>query len=346
MRKSRFLTVISALLLILVIPAGCGDKDGEWSDAVQQLSNCSFNCLSMDPRTGVVYAGANLRVGTDEKNMGVWALNGCLYEASGVLSNPGWHIYTLAYDTKHGVLYAGALDGKGYRGVLKYDQSWTDLGGTLSAEGFLATCLSYDPVNEVLYAGVSGTGGVGVWKYDGVSWTDTELDCRVVTAMVVDTVNGVLFAGGANRVCKLEGGSWVDITGKDSKFGVESLAWDSKHEILYAGMSDPHVQGASRGNVWRYDGSNWSIAGEELSGYWISALVYDSRNDVLYAGCNYGSRKPIGVWRYDGDRWVNMGGEVSNYAVRSLAYDPGRNILYAGTDRHGVWSFRYIDKTN
>jgi Family of unknown function (DUF5719) len=119
--------------------------------------------------------------------------------------------------------------------------------------------------------------------------------------------------------------SWTDTSGGAS-FSGYSLAYDSGHNLLYAGT---YGQG-----VWKYDGTTWTDTDGGVSSYEIYSLAYDSGQNLLYAGTNN-----HGVWKYDGTNWTDTDGGVSSYRIPSLACDSGHNLLYAGTAGHGVWKY-------
>ncbi len=137
-------------------------------------------------------------------------------------------------------------------------------------------------------------------------------------------------------------GPWVNAGGGVSSYGIQSLAYDSTHKLLYAGCDS---SGAGAG-VWKYDGTSWTKTGGGFSGYVIDSLAYDSVGNMLYAGM-YGQ----GVWRYDGMSWTNTGGAVSSYDTGPLAYDSTHKLLYAvcfnpATNTGGVWKYNGTTWTN
>ncbi|MBU4173864.1 MAG: hypothetical protein KJ686_03025 [Actinobacteria bacterium] len=127
----------------------------------------------------------------------------------------------------------------------------------------------------------------------------------------------------------LAGTSWTDTGGGLSGYTIYSLAYDSVHNVLYAGTGSI--------GVWKYDGTIWTNTGGGVSGYSIPSLAYDSTHDVLYAGTSNG------VWKYDGTIWTDTGGGVLS-CIFSLAYDSSHNLLYAvasnvETNSYGVWKY-------
>jgi hypothetical protein len=74
----------------------------------------------------------------------------------------------------------------------------------------------------------------------------------------------------------LAGTTWTDTGGGVSSYEIQSLAYDSGHNMLYAGTYG--------GGVWKYDGTTWTALGGGVSGYDIQVLAYDSTHNLLYAG--------------------------------------------------------------
>jgi len=249
----------------------------------------------------------------------------------------GYSIPSLAYDVEHDVLYAATFE----HGVWKYDgKNWNDISGEIS--GYSVGTLLYEPTHEVLYAGcisdVQYDKCYGVWKYDGRSWTDISgpLNLYSIASLAYDSNHNLLYAGctevgdgstdtGSRGVWKYDGTGWANTSGGVARFWISSLAYDSIHDLLYAGES--------RGwGAWRYNGSKWSEVGGKLSHYSIECMAYDPTNNLLYAGCTdvYSEIYAKGVWKYDGGAWIATGGAVSDCTILSVLYDPTQDLLYAG----------------
>ena len=161
----------------------------------------------------------------------------------------------------------------------------------------------------------------------------------------------------------LAASTWTDSHGPGTG-NVYPLAYDSGHNLLYAGTYD---QG-----VWKYNGTSWTSTAGGVSGYRIMSLAYDSVHNLLYAGCyvrHKYKQRGLEVQRHqlDRHRWRSRkllrplsrlrlntqpalrrdvrlrglevqrnhldptDGGVSSYVINSLAYDSGHNLLYAGT---------------
>ena len=181
--------------------------------------------------------------------------------------------------------------------------------------------------------------GCGSGEEPWVSTGGSISNCQMVV-LGLDSQNGVLFAGGWSKgsttklsagigVWRYDGSTWKSTAGAISSYSIYSLAYDSAHNLLYAGTS----KDGSNTGVWKYDGATWADVSSSLSGKPVVCLLYDSERNVLYAGTDGG------VWKYDGFTWVNTGGAVSGYQIASLACDSAHNVLYAGTDSQGVWKY-------
>jgi hypothetical protein len=277
----------------------------------------------------------------------------------------------LAYDSAHNVLYAGCkqqVERTGVtagRGVWKYDgKSWTDTGGEIS--NYHIASLAYDSAHNLLYAGcyklspgeVSSQEphGVGVWKYNGKTWTSTGRQVRSfeASALAYDSARNILYAAfqyttNTDGVWKYDGKSWTN-TGADN-YSIVSLAYDGKHNLLYAGTR------GDKGGVLKYTGTEWTNTGGGVSGFWVDCLAYDSVHNMLYAGTGAGvediNHFGHSVWKYDGTNWTNTGGVVSSYSVDSLACDSAHNTIYANyyfngnyPGQKGVWKYDGTTWTN
>ncbi len=129
--------------------------------------------------------------------------------------------------------------------------------------------------------------------------------------------------------------SWTNISGSVSSYSIQSLAYDSVHNLLYAGTFGNGVWVCTTPSTT----PNWTDTGGGVSTFDIEALAYDSTHNVLYAGTE------MGVWQYHGTTWTNTVGGVSN-DIWSLAYDSVHNLLYAGTVGNGVWKYDGTTWTN
>jgi hypothetical protein len=238
-------------------------------------------------------------------------------------------------------------------GVARADASWTNTGGGLGT--YVINDFAYDSTHNVLY---TGTSGYGVWKYDGTTWTDTggSVSSCSIGSLAYDSAHNVLYA--ATSYAGVEHGvwsctnpntspSWTDTGGglSSNHVSIDSLAYDSTHNVLYAGGHSPSAGGKSA--VWSCTSPNtspsWTSAGGPGVKYIVYSLAYDSTHNVLYAGTH-----GYGVWSCTNPNtspsWKNIWGGLSTCIVFSLEYDSTHNVLYAGGlhpgtgHGSGVWS--------
>lgn len=195
--------------------------------------------------------------------------------------------HKLAYDDSHDMLYASVFDyeREEIKGVWRYDgKSWVNIGEGINDFGIRA--LAYDGSHDRLYA---GTYGRGVWRCEAPAtssvWTDTggEIQTRAsINALVYDSNNGYLYAGSSHAdsgyrsgVWRYDGNTWMNTGGGYFNGSTISLAYDSSHDVLFAGLES--------GYVYVYDGSIWTSSAADL-GNSVYELLFDDVNGVLYAG--------------------------------------------------------------
>jgi len=254
-KKAAIALIVSVLALCMLTVAGCGN--GTWTNTGGAVSKFGAGPLVYDSTHNVLYAGCEQQVDvTGETARGVWKYDGTNWtNTGGAVSS--FEIDSLAYDPTHNLLYAGA----GNR-VFKYDgTSWTDTGGAVedtSGDGLL-----YDATHNLLYA---GSYGPGVWKYDGTSWASTGggVSSYKIDSLAYDPGHNLLYAScevmpsvmasssKSKGVWKYNGSTWTNTGGPVSNYLV-SLAYDSAHNLLYAGCIELSKSGTVTGEgVWKY----------------------------------------------------------------------------------------------
>ena len=251
----------TSILATALLRAGCGANSATWTNTGGQVSKFGTDALVYDSVHNVLYAGCEQQVGQagETAGRGVWKYDGKSWTDAG-LSSSVTSIASLAYDGKHNLLYAGTLAGGG---VLKYTGSeWMATGWAVSTSW--VNSLAYDSAGDVLNAGAgSGTEevghfGQGVWKYAGTNWTETigAVANRSVKALVCGS-DGEVYAscyqnGAGDGVWRYNGTTWANTGDAASGRLIESLAYDSNHNLLYAGCSG-HGGGAGADfGVWRF----------------------------------------------------------------------------------------------
>lgn len=235
-------------------------------------------------------------------------------------------VRALALDSARKILYAGTFGGGNKNKSVwrcanpNASPSWTDISGGV-VDSLSIISLAYDPMNNILYAAACDPeGNDGRWSGKGV-WRCTNPDRKPVWTQVGEQVGEIQTAV------------------------INSLGYDSKREILYAGSDN--WEGTSF--LWRCtnldSNAEWTSLGDKSNVGSVESLFYDQKNNVLYAG-TYGR----GIWRCTrpdrSPNWRNTAltsrGVDLNY-IHSLFYDPNHDVLYAeasdNTDssKRSVW---------
>ena len=383
MRKTKFVALFTSIftvtLLLSMTLSSSALADYNWTDTKGGLSTYFINSFAYDSGRNILYAGTS--------EHGVWRCTSpntspSWTDTGGGLSS-SYYINSLAYDSAHDILYAGTDSGGVWACTSpESSPSWTNIG----MNPYRISSLAYDPAHDIIYAGIDNAPNLGV---DGVwsctspesspSWTNIGMSSIGIICLTYDPVHDALYAGtyysGSDLVPGIGGGvwrctspesshSWTSTGGGVSTYWIPSLAYDSAHDVLYAGTYySPSGSGPGTGKgVWRCtspDSSpSWTNTGVDTSSFSIGSLAYDSAHDVLYAGNNYGNWDDGkgnsgfwsgGAWRCTGPEsspsWTNTGGGLSSYAIHSLAYDSTHNVIYAGAGNPppinqgcGVWS--------
>ncbi len=212
------------------------------------------------------------------------------------------HVCNLFVDSTRNLLYAATDHGLWRCEHPDTSPVWTDLGGISS---YSAGSIAYDAGRNIFYVGCSEdvydttTGGRGVWV------------CRNPDAVP----------------------AWSHL-GWGNEVAVGNLVYESKHDVLYACISNRLAQTTG---LWRCDNPDGLAVWQDLG--WSTqtdCLAYDEIHDMLYLGT-----KLHGVWRcempYATARFSPLGGMLENWWIRSLSYNEASDTLYAGTWSQGVW---------
>lgn len=243
-------------------------------------------------------------------------------------------IFSSAWDSAGGKLYAGLAWNQGRCGVWRLDTAlndppdpsgWTDLTPTISNtfSPYCVPAMVFDgssPTNR-LYAAASdttSTGGHSVYRFDNPESPPPLTPTQLPTAVIGSSV-------------------------------VHSLAYDGTHDTLYAGCYNLYGQAVYRcDNASGVGGSPaWSLVGGNVAGadVTVSSLVYDQVHDSVYAAFyNEDAASGIGIWRCSNPRavtptWANMSagsGPATPY-VSSMLMDPARGLLYAQCPVGQLW---------
>ena len=157
-----------------------------------------------------------------------------------------------------------------------------------------------------LYAtGCNAVTGTEVWEYDGIDWTQVNIDgfnkdVNNTMAPCMAAFNGNLYVGTKNvstgcEIWEYDGYNWTQVNsdGFGSGSGV-AFSMGVFRNKLYVGTANP-----SGGQVWEYDGSDWTLVNTpgfgDANNLVASSLSALSEN--LYAGTkNFATGSE--VWRF------------------------------------------------
>lgn len=173
---------------------------------------------------------------------------------------------------------------------------------------------------------------MGVYKYDGISWTfyDTSdgLAGEYVNAIAIDSKGNKWF-GTDQGVSKFDGNSWITYTTSDGLIDnyITDIAIDMEDNKWFGtgGVG-------TGGGISKFDGNNWTSydTSDGLAFNYIRAIAIDSRGNKwigTYKGLN----------KFDGNTWITYttaDGLISDH-VEAIEIDKEGNI-WIGTFYGGV----------
>lgn len=180
-----------------------------------------------------------------------------------------------------------------------------------------------------------GTGGGGVSKFDGSSWTSytkqaNGLPSDNVNALAIDS-KGVIWIGTSIGVSKFDGTSWVNY----SAGGYARALIIDKQDNIWVGTD--------KGGVTKFDGTTWTSYNKTTIGLVsneVKSLAMDNQNN-LWVGT------VLGVSKYDGTKlttYQEKDGLTMNY-VGSIFIDKDENKWF-GTSGGGVTKFNGTNFSN
>jgi hypothetical protein len=209
-----------------------------------------------------------------------------------------------------------------------YSQNWLPVGGGTNWEYSLVV------YNNELYAGEqSGSGGHGVKRFDGTSWSDFGGIDGTVNAMIV--YNGKLIVGGSfslagglemRNIAQWDGVEWSDVSG-----GPNSIvsAFAIYNGDLIVGGYFTMVENMSANHIakWNSNGG-WVALGNGTNSQVMALTTY---NNKLIAGGFFSTAGGVSashVAQWDGSGWASIGPGIPGivYSVAS-----GNGKLYAGS---------------
>lgn len=212
--------------------------------------------------------------------------------------------------------------------IHSYSQNWAPVGG---GTNWLYSLVVY---NNELYAGEQGgSGGHGVKKFDGTSWSDFGGINGTVNAMIV--YNGSLIVGGSftlagglemKNIAKWDGVEWTDVSGGPNSIVSAFAVYNGD---LIVGGYFTMVENLSANHIakWNSNGG-WVALGSGTNSQVMALTTY---NNKLIAGGFFSTAGGVSashVAQWDGSSWSSVGTGISGivYAVAS-----GNGKLYAGS---------------
>lgn len=211
---------------------------------------------------------------------------------------------------------------------LTYSQGWTPLGGGTNWEYSLVV------YNNELYAGEqSGSGGHGLKKFDGTSWSDFGGINGTVNALFV--YNGKLIVGGSftlagglemRNIAQWDGVEWADVSGGPNSIVSSLTVYNGD---LIAGGYFTMVENLSANHIakWNANGG-WAPLGSGTNSQVMALTTY---NNKLITGGFFSTAGGVSashIAQWDGTGWTAIGPGIPGivYSVAS-----GNGKLYAGS---------------
>jgi hypothetical protein len=209
-----------------------------------------------------------------------------------------------------------------------YSQGWSPIGGGTNWEYSLVV------YNNELYAGEqSGSGGQGVKKFNGTSWSDFGGINGTVNAMTV--YNGYLIVGGSftlagglemKNIAKWDGVEWTDVSGGPNSIVSALTVYNGD---LIVGGYFTMVENLIANHIakWNANGG-WVALGSGTNSQVMGLTTY---NNKLIAGGFFSTAGGVSanhVAQWDGTSWSQIGSGITGivYSVAS-----GNGKLYAGS---------------
>ena len=268
------------------------------------------------------------------------------------------HIRALAFDSTHGVMYAGGGDSGGH--IYRCDtttacDSLTDWTSSTDTPATSIYSLAFDATHGVMYAGgyTSGNGG-NIYRCDTTTSCDSSADWTAATStsdyvysLGFDSTHGVIYAGSGlsgyiyrcdtttGGACA-SGSDWTRAT-STQEYQIWSFAFDSTHGIMYAGA------GTNAGRIFRCDTStlcdsnlDWTTSINGLTE--VKSLAFDATHGVIYAGTQNSGI----IYRCDTTSLCDAAGDwttaydTPETEIYSLAFASTSGVMYAGGYNSGI----------
>ena len=205
---------------------------------------------------------------------------------------------------------AGKILAKNIAKFTTSDGSWSALGSGLSGQ---VTAIAMGSANNLYVSGLFSTAGVTSANYLA-KW---------------NSATGTWSSVGTGTVSSLG-------TGIDNN--INSIAFDSDRNILYAGGRFSSIGGISASGIAKWDGTAWtSIGGVYGRGYYVNSIKLDLSGNLYVGGSFMGiggvTSEGIGKWNVSTSSWSGFGSGLggSTYGGEVTAIALGASgTLYAG----------------
>jgi hypothetical protein len=299
-----------------VLRCAGSDTDPRWTPMVGGYKLEGASNLCYDPGHNVLYAasGSGVYSWAAPEGQSTWKTT------NGVGQN-----FCLAYDPTIDVLYAGTRAGVYRCTNPSTSPAWADTVGGI--EGATTGSLLFDQSRHVLFA-ATDTQGIGVWKYQGGTWTNLDPDFRTsktigsVASLCYDPARDILYAVngrfGTGWIMRCRNAttapSWSKIASPSSLY-FGPMVFDQPRDVLYAGAYIPIPPDIPLGTK------------EELT----TPKRLENSHGVF--ACAHPDVKP---------EWTNTGGVVSSKDIAHLLLDTRHGALYASAvliEQGDVWLY-------
>jgi ligand-binding sensor domain-containing protein len=170
-------------------------------------------------------------------------------------------------------------------GIIKYNgKTWEMVFERKNfTHGDIETCI-IGPDDALWFGSI----GNGLWKWDGITWTNFTIADGLPTNTMTPRLfgpDGTLWCATGEGIAWFDGRSWmnslIDLQWGDFTVGIDGTVWAA----TYSGLL-------------RFDGAGWKNLGwsPDTDRNWTMSLAVDARNVVWLATWD-------GIFRYDGQKW-------------------------------------------
>lgn len=243
-----------------------------------------------------------------------------------------YYFQSLAYDLKHGILYAGRFSGESEANIFRYQGGiWNNISIPNVDDAFIESLITDQYGN--LYAGLDLSKGVYKLPFGEHQWKKTPaLAAQDPSSInVLLTQKNTLYAGTNDGVYISENGgsNWHDITPNNLPFqlDVRSMTINNNGKLVVGTGGSIYSD-----NIYSYYNNEWkNVSIKNVYNAYVHALVFD--NDQLYAGLSqyYGLYQSTD----DGSTWNYIEKSNNPYGIYDLLLN--NNVPYISTGYEGLY---------